>query len=173
LHLDDLLDIVTDAVATDAGFYEEGCFSAARLLNNPGLMSSWRLPDGEFYPVAYGYSRKDEGLPAHRSKVILTRVVRFPDEDTGWRSLRAQCRMNVLKRSFSTSKLAGYVHFVNVAPRQFEPMAEFVHESGAPATLSEALAARLGVTPDRPLVSLIDPPKFRKDTWRNNRRRAS
>lgn len=81
----ELIEAVARAIARKEGFFvkgKNGIPTIAQRCNNPGNLTHWKDPNGKPYPMANGY-------------------VRFPDEETGWRALRAQVRINALKRGLT------------------------------------------------------------------------
>lgn len=85
VHERDVVDVVAEAIAQREGFYathRHGIPSVAQKLNNPGNMRSWKDPTGTPYPTVMGF-------------------VSFPTTEIGWRALRAQCRINVVKKNLT------------------------------------------------------------------------
>lgn len=76
----ELIDRFARAVARQEGFFDKRKIpTVGQRCNNPGNLTHWRDPQGNPFPQANGY-------------------VMFPDEKTGWRALKAQCRINIMKR---------------------------------------------------------------------------
>ena len=76
----ELIDRLSRAIARQEGFFDKKKLpTVAQRCHNPGNLTHWKDWDGHPYPTANGY-------------------VMFPDEATGWRALRVQCRINALKR---------------------------------------------------------------------------
>lgn len=134
-----LIATLAEAIATKEDFYvksKRGIPSVSQRLKNPGCMRSWKAPSGKKLPTVNG-------------------LVDFPHVNEGWRALRAQCKINVLRRrltlrQFFAGKRGVYCGF---APRGLghDPLAyaEFVQNF---------LERRLGstVTLDTPVVLLIE-----------------
>jgi hypothetical protein len=79
----DLIERVAQAIAHKEGFYlKKKLPTVAQRCNNPGNLTHWKDRNGNPFPTANGY-------------------VQFPDEETGWRALRAQCSINIVKRRLS------------------------------------------------------------------------
>ncbi|WP_321471174.1 hypothetical protein [uncultured Paludibaculum sp.] len=79
----ELIDTLSRAIAQEEDYFKRGKMpSVSQRCNNPGNLTHWKDRAGVPYPLNNGF-------------------VQFPDEATGWRALRAQCRINVLKRKLS------------------------------------------------------------------------
>lgn len=76
----ELIDRFSKAIARQEGFYDKRkLLTVAQRCNNPGNLTHWKDRAGKPYPMSNGY-------------------VHFPTVEDGWRALRAQCKINVLKR---------------------------------------------------------------------------
>lgn len=79
----ELIDRYAKAIARQEGYYNKKAMpTVAQRCNNPGNLTHWKDPNGEPYPELNGY-------------------VHFPDEETGFRALRSQCKINILKRGLT------------------------------------------------------------------------
>jgi len=76
----DLIERVARAIAHQEDFFKVSKLpTVSQRCNNPGNLTHWKDAAGQPYPDANGY-------------------VQFPDVHAGWRALKAQCKINVLKR---------------------------------------------------------------------------
>ena len=81
----ELITALARAIAHQEGFFDKpkkGILPIAQRCNNPGNLQHWKQPNGNPYPAANGY-------------------VQFPDVETGFRALKAQCKINVMKRGLT------------------------------------------------------------------------
>lgn len=85
-----LISEFAKSIAEKEGFFSDNKTipSVSKRLKNPGNLRSWRDPQGNPYPVFNG-------------------LVEFPSVDIGWMALRAQCKINILKRSLTMSQFFG------------------------------------------------------------------
>lgn len=137
-----LVKAVADIIAKVAGFHDQVRRGrpepVARRLNNPGLLTRWRIrtqgrDDGEF-PTEFGF-------------------VRFPDLSTGESALRTQCHVNIVRRRLSTREFfrgkpamkdaAGYGGFIS------RRLAE------DPQAYISAVVRHLGIDENTPLIKLV------------------
>lgn len=78
-----LIERFANAIAHEEDFFaKRKMATVAQRCNNPGCMDHWKDPAGRPYPEQNGF-------------------VVFPDVETGFKSLRSQCRINVLKRGLT------------------------------------------------------------------------
>lgn len=83
MTISELIDAVAQAVGRKEGFFDKKRMpTVAQRLHNPGNLSHWKDRHGNAFPEVNGY-------------------VQFPDLDTGWRALKAQCKINILKRGLT------------------------------------------------------------------------
>jgi hypothetical protein len=87
----DLISAVAESIARREEFYRQprsGVPTLSRRLRNPGMIESWKDSNG--VPLAAGMG-----------------VVEFSTESDGWRALRAQCRINIVKRRLTFLEFFG------------------------------------------------------------------
>lgn len=132
----ELIFAAADAVALGEGFFAEpkkGAPPAVVVaLRNPGAMRAWRGPDGEPYPT-------------------LMDLVQFPTVADGWRALRAQCRINIVKRRLTAREFFHGRRGVYRGYRTSDPSARMLQLVGA-------IASKAGrpVDLDEILIELIE-----------------
>lgn len=83
-----VIEAFAEAIAHFEGFYTQtrnNIPTVPQRLNNPGDLRSWKDENGRPFPVVNGF-------------------VQFPDIDRGWRALRAQCRINIIKRQLTVTE---------------------------------------------------------------------
>ena len=96
--LTDLIEAIAQGIATEEDFYKKtkNVPAISQRLNNPGCLDHWKNPKGRPYDVVNGFAN-------------------FPDEETGWKALRAQCLINLKRnltwREFFAGKRRVYVGF--------------------------------------------------------------
>lgn len=79
----DCIERVAQAIARQEGFFlKKPILTVAQRCHNPGNLTHWKDRNGNPFPTNNGY-------------------VQFPDEETGWRALKAQCSINIVKRRLS------------------------------------------------------------------------
>jgi hypothetical protein len=79
----ELIDRFSKAIARTEGFYDKKKIpTVAQRCNNPGNLTHWMDRAGRPMPTANGY-------------------VQFPSVEDGWRALRAQCKINIIKRKLT------------------------------------------------------------------------
>lgn len=115
-----LIHSLSKAIAFKEGFTESrkvgGVSTTSRALKNPGNIRAWKDPSGIDYPKVDG-------------------IVSFPSVRIGWVALRAQCKINVVKRrltlmEFFCGKPGTYKGFLPQGT-QTEIQSEYVRDIAA------------------------------------------
>jgi hypothetical protein len=78
------MDSFVQAIATKMGFYQswKNIEPISQKLNNPGCLEHWKDSNGKSFPVLNGY-------------------VNFPNASLGFGALKAQSKINILKRGLT------------------------------------------------------------------------
>jgi hypothetical protein len=133
MTIDHLIQQMAEFIAKQTEFYKQTRHGKplpiARLLCNPGLLTSWRRTGPDYWPVTHGH------------------VDFRPNEEDGWNALRTQCKINVGKRLTIREFFAGRggaAHYRG-----------FVARRDADKYI-RAAAAFFGISPDYPLINLVD-----------------
>jgi hypothetical protein len=134
---DHLIQQMAEFIAKQTEFYKQVRHGlplpVARLLCNPGLLTSWRRTGQDYWPVTHGYvDFRTEDLE--------------PNEKDGWDALRTQCRINISKRLSIREFFAGRggaAHYRG-----------FVARRDADKYI-RAASSFFGLSPDYPLINLV------------------
>ena len=90
-----LIDRLSKAIGRKEDFFStKPVPTISQRLNNPGCLPHWKDPSGTPYPEVNGFVEFPECQNSGCS---------HPDHpaEQGWRALRAQCKINVLKRDLT------------------------------------------------------------------------
>jgi hypothetical protein len=133
-----LVEIFAQGVAEQESWYKSTrrLPSVSRRLNNPGCLTHWMDSRGNPYPVNNGY-------------------VEFPTEEEGWKALRSQVRINIVKRGLTFREFFAGRRTREGRYEGFRPS----HRGGSPLTDAGALAkyvsSKLGLGTATPIDTRV------------------
>lgn len=127
-----LIESFANAVAQEeTWFLKRKMPTVSQRCNNPGCLEHWKDPDGKPYPEQNGF-------------------VVFPDEATGWKALRSQCKINILKRRLTWLEVFAGKHGVYRGLRPADSSVDRSQGKSNPARYAQNVLDRvcspLGIT---------------------------